>query len=86
MAKENKSADESVKKAKDSAKNKKPNKVSKFFKDLKSEFKKIVWPSRQQTINNTLIVLATMVVIGLFIGGVDLGLGRILKLLIDHAV
>lgn len=86
MAKENKNADESVKKAKDSAKNKKPNKVSKFFKDLKSEFKKIVWPSRQQTINNTLIVLATMVVIGLFIGGVDLGLGRILKLLIDHAV
>ena len=32
---------------------KQPNKVVKYFKDLKSEFKKVVWPTKQQVINNT---------------------------------
>lgn len=84
MAKDKSSAAESAKKAKSSEK-KKPGRISKFFKDLRSEFNKIVWPSRQQTINNTLVVLVTMVVIGLFIGGVDLGLGKLLKLLVDYS-
>lgn len=47
------------------------NKVAKFFKDLRSEFKKVVWPSKKQVFNNTLVVLATMVVLGIFVGGLD---------------
>lgn len=85
MAKEKQGAGEGAKKTKDSAKNKKTNKFFKFFRDLKSEFNKIIWPSRQQTINNTFVVLVTMIVIGLFVGGVDLGLGKLLKLFIDQS-
>ena len=33
-------------------------KISRFFKDLKGEMKKIVWPSKKQIINNTGIVIA----------------------------
>ena len=50
---------------------KKESKVKKFFKDYKSEFKKIVWPSKKQVINNTLIVIAAILVIGAFIWGLD---------------
>ena len=50
------------------AKIKKP---SKFFKEVKSELKKVVWPSGKQVINNTLIVLALVILVGLFIYGLD---------------
>lgn len=64
----------SASKSKDT-KNKKASsgsgKVRKYFKDLKSEFKKVVWPSKQQVFNNTLVVLVTMIVLGIFIGGLD---------------
>ena len=43
----------------------------KFFKEVKSELKKVVWPSRKQVVNNTLIVLALVILIGLFIFGLD---------------
>lgn len=42
-----------------------------YFKDAKSEFKKVVWPSRKQVFNNTVVVLITIVASGLAIWGLD---------------
>jgi len=42
---------------------KKQNKILKFFKEVKSEMKKVVWPSRKQLVNNTLIVIAVVVLV-----------------------
>ena len=39
-------------------------KITRFFKDLKSEFKKIVWPSKKQVLNNTAVVLVFMAITG----------------------
>ena len=61
---------------------KKPNKFIKFFKDLKSELKKVVWPSKKQVLNNTWVVLVVMTVVGLFIAGIDSGLGFVVKQLL----
>ena len=41
--------------------------VKKWFRDMKSELKKVVWPSKNQMINNTLVVLACVLVVGVFI-------------------
>ena len=41
--------------------------VGKWLKEMKSELKKVQWPSRKQTINNTLIVIACVIVVGIFI-------------------
>ena len=46
---------------------KKQNRVIKFFKEVKSELKKVVWPSRKQVVNNTLIVIAAVLIIGIII-------------------
>ena len=46
-------------------------KISRFFKDLKGEMKKIVWPSKKQIINNTGIVIAFIIILGVFIAIVD---------------
>ena len=53
-------------------KKKSGNKIVKFFKEIKSEMKKVVWPSRKQVTNNTLIVLAVVVLVGLVIWVLDL--------------
>ncbi len=50
---------------------KKQNRVVKFFREVKSELKKVVWPSRKQIINNTLIVIASVIVIGIVIWAFD---------------
>jgi len=41
------------------------------LKDLKSEVKKIVWPTKKQVVNNTVVVMIAMVVTGIFIWGLD---------------
>lgn len=71
--------------AKSSAKNQKkqPNSVAKYFKDLKSEFKKVVWPTKKQVINNTTVVLVTILLIGIFVGAFDTIGGWALKMFLN---
>ena len=52
-------------------------KICKFFRELKSELKKVVWPTKEQILKNTLVVAATVLVLGVFIWVFDFvaGLG-----------
>ena len=45
--------------------------IAKFFKDLKGETKKIVWPGRHMVLKSTGIVLAAILVIGAVIWLLD---------------
>ena len=56
-------------------KKKSGNKIVRFFKELKSELKKVVWPSKSQVIKNSLIVIAAVIIIGIVIWGLDLAFG-----------
>ena len=62
---------------------KKPNRIGKFFKDLISEVKKVVWPTPKQTINNTVIVIVCVIVVGIFIWVFDALASGIIAALID---
>ena len=53
-----------------------------FLRDYKSEVKKIVWPSFKEVLKNTLIVIIICVIVGLLIWGVELGLGKLLELIL----
>lgn len=55
--------------------------IVRFLKDYRGELKKITWPTPKQTAKNTGIVLAAMVVIGLFVILLDLFFQQIIKLL-----
>ncbi len=66
---------------KDKAKGvKSSNAVVKYFKDLKSEFKKVVWPTKKKVLHNTLVVLIGMSACAIFVWGIDSGLGALIKL------
>ena len=52
---------------------KKQSKVSKFFRDYKSEFKKIAWPSKEETSKMSAVVIAAIVVASIAILLLDSG-------------
>lgn len=55
-------------------KNKKPGlfkRLSKWFKETKSELGKVVWPSFKQVVNNTIVVLVIVIISAVFIGLFD---------------
>ena len=53
-----------------------------FFKDYKSEIKKIVWPGIKDVTKNTVVVLIMCLVVGALIWLLDFGLGKLLELIL----
>lgn len=45
--------------------------IGKYFRDTWGEFRKIVWPTRKQVLNNVIVVLVTIVVVGIVVFGLD---------------
>ena len=73
------------KKTEDKPKKDKPGfwaRTKKWCKEMVAELKKVTWPTWKQTMNNTLIVLAFCVVIGLCIFVFDKLAGGILNALV----
>ena len=72
-----------AKSAKPAEKEKKKGGIKKYLKDLRSEIKKVVWPSRKQVVNNTSIVMTVMVIMGMFLFAIDTGLAAAIKALLS---
>ena len=50
-----------------------------FLKESRQELKRVNWPSRQETIRLTLIVVGMSLVVAMFLGIIDFGLAEVLK-------
>ena len=42
-----------------------------FFREVRSELRKVVWPTRREATNLTMIVIAVSMAVGVFLGMVD---------------
>ena len=58
-------------------------KIKGFFREVKIELMKVTWPSKKQTIGSTSVVLILVALIALFLGLVDLGLSRLVRLILS---
>ena len=54
-----------------------------FLKEVVAELKKVTWPTRQETIKLTAVVIAISVIVGLFIGGLDIAFLRLTSALFN---
>jgi preprotein translocase subunit SecE len=54
-----------------------------FFREVRVELKKVTWPSRKETIASTSVVLITVIMVAFFLGIVDLGLSRLVRIFLD---
>ena len=57
-------------------------KISRFFRDMRGEVKKVVWPSKKQVVNNTVVVIVVVVVASVAIGAFDMILNALRTLLL----
>jgi len=56
--------------------------IQQFFREVLAEFKKVNWPSRFQVANSTVVVFVVVGVIGLFLFMVDIGLSRVVEVIL----
>ena len=54
-----------------------PAQIKQFIEEVKVEFLKIVWPDKKMTLGLTGVVVALTVVISIYLGSVDMVLGKI---------
>lgn len=59
-----------------------PTQIKKFVGEVKAEFLKIVWPNKKTTLGLAGIVIALTSVMALYLGTVDLILGKLVGMLI----
>ena len=54
-----------------------------FLKESDIERRKVVWPSHQETVQTSLMVIVVTIIISLFLAAVDWGLGALIKSLLS---
>ena len=48
-----------------------------FFTEVKSELKKVTWPSKQEVYSTTIVVILTTVFFGFYLYGLDLAMSQV---------
>jgi preprotein translocase subunit SecE len=59
--------------------------VKQFLREVKTELKKVTWPSRKDALSGTLVVLVAVFIIAIFLGIVDSALSNAIKELLKRA-
>ncbi|MGA1597430.1 MAG: preprotein translocase subunit SecE [bacterium] len=57
--------------------------IRQFYEDVRNEFQRVHWPTREATLKSTSIVLGVSLVLAVYLGIVDLGLSNAMKVLIS---
>lgn len=65
---------DSEKKTQSAPKKEKPTRKTSFFKGVKSEFKKVIWPDKDKAIKETTAVVIVTAVLAVVIAIIDTGL------------
>ena len=58
-------------------------KISKYFKEVRAELKKVVWPSLSKVRRDTITVIVAIIVVGIFVAILDYIFGGILSYLLS---
>ena len=60
------------------------NKVAGFFNDIKLEMLKVSWPTKDELMGSTIIVIISLAILSLFIGICDLALSKIVNVIMTR--
>ena len=56
-----------------------------FLREVKTELKKVTWPSKKDALSGTAVVLVAVFIVAFFLGIVDWGLSNLVKELLKVA-
>ena len=52
--------------------------AAQFLREVRTELRKVAWPSRKEVVSYTVVVLVTTVVLGAIVYGMDEGIRRVI--------
>ena len=58
------------------------NKINNFIKEAMAELKKVIWPTKKDLKNSTIVVISTIIIASIFIGLIDIFFTKVLTLFI----
>jgi len=58
------------------------SKMKRFLREAKVELKKVTWPTPKEALASTSVVIVVVIIVSLFLGVVDLGLTKIIRLVL----
>lgn len=59
------------------------NSVSKFFSEVKTETKKVSYPSKDELVGSTWVVIIASIIMSFYLGLIDWGLSSLVKILLQ---
>ena len=58
------------------------NKIKNFFTEVKNELKKVAFPSKDEVIGSTKVVVVLVLMVAIFLGGIDLLLSKLVGMVV----
>ncbi|MBN2844854.1 MAG: preprotein translocase subunit SecE [Deltaproteobacteria bacterium] len=55
------------------------DRIRQFLRESKVELKKVTWPTPKEALASTSVVLAVVIIVSIFLGMVDFGLTKIIR-------
>ena len=56
------------------------NKINDFIKEAIAELRKVIWPTKKDLKNSTIVVISTIIIASIFIGLIDIFFTKVLTL------
>jgi len=54
-------------------------KIKDFFSEVTTEYKKVNFPQKDELVGSTWVVIVTVFIVSVFLGGIDFGLGKLVN-------
>ncbi len=60
--------------------------VVRFLIEARNELKKVVWPSKEEILKLTMVVVLVSVAVGIFLAGIDFIFSWLMRLIVDYSI
>jgi preprotein translocase subunit SecE len=60
------------------------SKFRRLIRETRSELRKVVWPTRDQAVHLTILVIAVSIAVGAFLGGIDFLFARLIEVFVGR--
>ena len=60
------------------------NRLTRYFREVRAEVRKVTWPSRQEVVRLAAIVMVVLILMSLFMALVDWGFSRLMQFIITQ--
>ncbi len=62
----------------------KDNRIARYFRETRAELRKVVWPTREEALRLTTIVIVTVLAMSVFLGVVDFVFTQLVRALLTR--